>query len=135
MQPLLPRGFSCADPAAYAATGTRLPRGGAVLFVPIFYSNHWILAVVRRGVYRVEVYDSARQYSKEARAANLGRLVRVVRRSWGQGVRCVMKATEQQQDGVSCGLHVLNNALRVAGVARPPFTRATLLAHLRALEH
>mmetsp|Transcript_78038 Transcript_78038/g.91092 ORF Transcript_78038/g.91092 Transcript_78038/m.91092 type:complete len:223 (-) Transcript_78038:81-749(-) len=101
---------------------------------PVFYSNHFVLAVVdiQRGL--CEVYDSYRAYAHGPRKKAMDDLLQQVQKGFGTPIRLVYKHTKQQEPKSNdCGLHTINNALTVMGNSALVHDRTTLRMLMREL--
>lgn len=92
-----------------------LPMNNRILW-PLYYSNHWILAVIDYKHRSFEVYDSLRGYAHPIRKNRLYLVSKVLHKVWAKWIKPHLRQCEQQGDGSNdCGLHVVNNALRLMG--------------------
>jgi Ulp1 family protease len=98
---------------------------------PIFYSNHFILAVIK-GDRTFDVFDSLRTYAHRPRWDAVELVARKLRKV-GITVKPTFRECEQQKGGSNdCGLHAINNALVAIGIGNMKHTRATLAVQVRS---
>jgi hypothetical protein len=105
-------------------TANELPPDKTILW-PVFYSNHWILAVIEKSTNRFDVFDSLRGYAHGPRHQQLTRVKAVCHHVWRKNIEFTLKMTEQQVEGSNdCGVHTVANALNemdllpLAGITR-----------------
>lgn len=132
LQSMLQTGYVVVDPrvAMSDINLVELPMDKTILW-PVFYSGHWILAVLEKDSRTFPVYDSYRAFAHRPRTTALTKIQQAVKKRWGTWLKPQLKACDQQAVGSNdCGIHTINNALVVMGVNRS-VTRKDLLLRWR----
>lgn len=79
---------------------------------PVYYAQHWVLALIDRRGPRFDVYDTARTYAHGHREQALTGITRALRLAWLVNLPAVLKHTEQQDPGSNdCGLWCIRNMM------------------------
>jgi len=124
----LTEGFAVVDPrvAGDSIDAVKLDPDVTYLW-PVFYSAHWVLAVVSPSKHEIDVYDSCRNYARGPRRAALQKVATHVGKTWRRYKKPMLRKCEQQADGSNdCGLYVIRNALAAMGLEKCNISRTGL---------
>jgi hypothetical protein len=103
------------EPVATSVLKKKLPVSKLILW-PLFYAQHWVLAVVDRVGGRFEVLDSCAGYAVPIRSKAVDKVEGLLRRAWGVQIKGVVKqhAPQQEPGSNDCGLFTIRNILELA---------------------
>ncbi len=79
---------------------------------PVYYAQHWVLALIDSRGPRFDVLDTARTYAHGHREQALTGISRALRLAWQINLPAVLKHTDQQEGGSNdCGLWTIRNMM------------------------
>lgn len=90
-----------------------------IILWPVFYSGHWILAVVSKASATMFVYDSLRTYAHALHQKALLSVQQCVHKKWKIWLKPQLKHCDQQAPGSNdCRMYVIDWGLQAMGVDR-----------------
>lgn len=86
--------------------------GDRVILWPLYYSQHWVLAILDKRTRRWDILDSARPILHEPRAKTVKHITTFLRSVWTLNMTPTLKVCEQQNPGSNdCGLFTIRNMM------------------------